>query len=300
MKVVITGANGFIGSKMFERLENDGYEVEGWDRLTVNDGRNIRYIDMSDTGSVNEALESFRPDIVIHCAGSADVGKSIRNPESDYIGNVTLTHHLLFGLHEAKLDHVRFVFLSSAAVYGNPAALPITEDMQLNPLSPYALHKVMCEDICQYFAHNYDMDIKIARIFSAYGKGLKKQIFWDMYNKYRRTGKLEMLGTGKESRDYIHVDDVIQALRLLATTESKDIVFNVANGEEITIRKATEEFAGCLGMPMDCISFNGVVREGDPLNWKADVTKIEKLGYHRSIDMEHALREYIEWAEKRY
>ena len=119
-----------------------------------------------------------------------------------------------------------------------------------------------------------------------------------MYRKAQKTGKLEMFGTGQESRDYIHVDDVAQVLYLLATTESDDVVFNVANGEEVTIRQATEIFAKCAGVPMENISFNGVTREGDPLNWRADNSKIRKLGYVKSVDMQDGLQEYVEWLSK--
>lgn len=139
------------------------------------------------------------------------------------------------------------------------------------------------------------MDIKVARIFSAYGAGLRKQIFWDMHMKAEKTGKLEMFGTGNESRDYIHVDDVIQSLYLLATANTKDMFFNVANGEEITIRQATEWFAECAGIDNDKITFNGHVREGDPINWRADITRIKKLGYKKSINMRDGLQKYVDW-----
>ena len=218
-KVLITGANGFIGSSLLEKFAATGYMVEGWDISSgVNSGIEIRKVDLGNINMVKQRLELFYPDIIIHCAGSADVGNSVKKPETDFYGNVTLTHHLLFALHQLGFNHSRIVFLSSAAVYGNPERLPITEDMKVNPLSPYALHKVMCEDICHYFVRNYGMDIKIARIFSAYGKGLRKQIFWDMFRKIQTSGRLDMFGNGNESRDYIHVDDVIQSVYLLATS----------------------------------------------------------------------------------
>lgn len=298
-KILITGARGFIGSKLTEMFCDNGDIVEGWDLISGDCGNvTVKKVDMGREDDVFSHLKAFCPDIVIHCAGSADVGRSVEYPEMDYHGNVTLTHHLLFGLHKLGLLNTRFVFLSSAAVYGNPVALPITEDMKCNPLSPYALHKVMCEDICEYFSKNYGMDVKVARIFSAYGRGLKKQIFWDMYNKSQKTGRLDMFGTGKESRDYIHVDDVIQALYLLATTKSDGMLFNVANGEEVSIQSATEHFADCAGIGRDSIAFNGVVREGDPLNWRADISRVKALGYRKSVMMEEGLKDYYTWVRE--
>lgn len=195
------------------------------------------------------------------------------------------------------MKHTRFVFLSSAAVYGNPESLPINENAPVKPLSPYAVHKAMCEQLCMYFIRNYGTDIKIARIFSAYGAGLRKQIFWDMYTKQLRTGRLDMFGTGDESRDYIHIDDAAQAIYLLAVKDSQEYIFNVANGEEVTIRKAAELFAECAGLGRDKIRFNGIRREGDPLNWRADITKLIELGYKQTVDLKAGLKDYFLWAQ---
>lgn len=292
--VLVTGASGFIGNELLKYFKKNNYNAIGWDR--TGDDDLIKSIDLDDEVTILKELEQLKPTIVVHCAGSADVAKSVKYPDVDYKGNVTLTHNLLFALHRLHLDNIRFVFLSSAGVYGNPVSLPITENMDVNPLSPYAVHKVMCEELCIYFLKNYGMDVKIARIFSAYGAGLKKQIFWDMHKKIKKTGKLEMFGTGNESRDYIHIQDVVKSLFLLATKPSMHIIYNVANGEEITIRQVTEIFAEKVGLNKDSIMFNGIVREGDPLNWKADISRMRELGYTKSIKMESGLEDYIKWA----
>lgn len=296
--VLITGANGFIGASMGRLFSEKGFHVIGWDLSPSDKGLfQVESVDLSSQSCIEEALIKVNPDKIVHCAGSADVGKSVLDPYWDYQGNVSLTHNLLFAVHHLKLDNVQIVFLSSAAVYGNPESLPITESSPLNPLSPYALHKVMCEDLCHYFARNFSMDIRIARIFSAYGKGLRKQIFWDMYQKLKDTGRLDMFGSGNESRDYINVEDVLQALYLITTAPSDgEIIYNVANGEEVTIREATEQFAQCAGIDMDQIHFNGVVREGDPLNWRADITRLKGLGYQKRITIQEGLKQYYDWA----
>ena len=150
-RIVITGANGFIGSALCNYFSNKSYDVIQWiygERFDIDHKSKVVCLDMSDDRQIVEALLAFTPDIIIHCAGSADVAKSVSNPFVDFQGNVKVTHNLLFSLHILKLDHIRFVFLSSAAVYGNPISLPIREDMPLNPLSPYAIHKVICEELC--------------------------------------------------------------------------------------------------------------------------------------------------------
>lgn len=299
-KVLITGAMGFIGSKLCDRFLARGDSVYGWD-LVAGDRADVSIskIDMLDHSAVSAALDALHPDIIIHCAGNADVGKSVQDPAMDYKSNVTITHDLLFAMHKLGLTKTRFVYMSSAGVYGNPASLPITEDMPLKPMSPYALHKVMCEELCQYFIANYGMDIRIIRLFSAYGAGLRKQIFWDMYQKATATGRLDMFGTGNESRDFIHVEDVIRGIYLVATAEKGEhAVFNVANGEEVTIRYATELFAKSLGIAAENIAFNGTVREGDPLNWRADISRLKALGYEKQVSMDAGLADYCQWARR--
>lgn len=296
MKVFITGANGFIGSHICTYFFENGHSVFGLDRNFVQAAWTSVKLDMADEKAIMNALTDVMPDIIIHCAGSADVGKSVADPLSDFVGNVTLTHNLLFAVHKAGLQNTRIVFLSSAAVYGNPEILPITEEAGVNPLSPYALHKVMCEDICKYMHSNYGMDVKILRVFSAYGEGLKKQIFWDMYQKSKDTGNLSMYGTGKESRDYIHIKDLIHAIYLVSIeARSDDCIFNIASGEETTIREATEFFANAIEMEKEKILFTGEAKEGNPINWRADISKLKGLGYTKSVSMQDGIMRYVKW-----
>lgn len=293
-KILITGAAGFIGNHLAKKFIDSEHEVLGWDIAESKDDFEIKKIDMSSIECIKKELLLYNPDVIVHCAGCADVGKSVLNPYKDYDGNVSLTHNIMFSLHELEMKNTRFVFLSSASVYGNPNKLPITEDMDTNPLSPYAVHKVMCEDLCRYFNLNYGMDVKVARIFSAYGAGLRKQIFWDMFCK-SKSGALSLFGTGYESRDYIHVNDVVNALYLIATVQSNNIYFNVANGEETTIHQVADIFAKYAKIDEKNILFNGVVREGDPINWKADISNIKKLGYKKTVDIDKGIAAYLEW-----
>lgn len=297
-KVVITGANGFIGRALTEYMVVKGHSVMGWDISESTEHDNMyRRVDMASMPEIEDALAEYKPDIIIHCAGSANVSDSVANPDRDFALNVGITHNLLYAMHRQGLNHTRLVYLSSAAVYGNPKRLPISEQDEPHPISPYALHKSMCEDMCRYFVENHGFDIRIARIFSAYGPGLKKQIFWDMYQKYRKTGKLEMYGDGTESRDFIHIDDLKHALYLVATENTSDMIINVANGEEITIRRITEIFADCMGASRSVISFNGIIRAGDPRNWCADIHRLKDYKYNNHISIEEGIRQYCEWTK---
>lgn len=298
MKILVTGSDGFIGSNMLNYLTEKNISAYGWSRKP-SIFNNIRSIEMENMDEVMNELNYLKPDVIIHCAGSADVGKSVQYPETDYVGNVTLTHNLLFAMHKLNLKNCRFIYLSSAAVYGNPKQLPITENADINPLSPYALRKEMCESICMYMHKNYDLNIKILRIFSAYGEGLKKQIFWDMYKKVTETGYLKMLGTGNESRDYINIQDLMNAIYLISMNAPKnELIYNVANGKETTIKDVVKLFALELGVKEDRISFSGVENEGNPLNWCADISKLKTLGYEQKVSLQEGIKNYIKWIER--
>jgi len=299
--VLITGINGFIGSYLSKYLESKGYRIIG-----LSHGKKTNYISCEKyfqcdllRDNVIDILQAEKPDIIIHCAGSADVNMSVQKPSRDFEGNTMMVHKLLFAMKDCNLSHCKFVFLSSAAVYGQPNKLPIAEYATINPLSPYALHKYLSEQICLYFADNYGFDVKIARIFSAYGPGLKKQIFWDFHKKILENKELKIFGTGNESRDYIYIDDLTYALYLIIHMAPQDEhIYNVANGQEIFIRDVAYYFAEHNGVEKDKIYFDGIVREGNPLNWKADITKISSLGYIAETNIYDGIFKYIQWVNQ--
>lgn len=297
MKVMITGVSGFVGSHLAERFKNCGDIVVGVDRAS-NSLKSPDYVCDLVNDDLCVILKKEEPDILIHCAGIANVQYSVENPNEDFMANTYAVHRLLFSMKECNLTKCRFLFLSSAAVYGQPTELPINEDCRMNPLSPYALHKKMAEDICMYFIENYHFDIKILRIFSTYGPGLKKQLFWDMYRQVRTDGKLQLWGTGKESRDYIYIDDLVQAIYLIAVEEKKEyVVWNIANGEEVTIENVATVFAK-IEMGRCRLKFKNIVREGEPLNWCANIERLKELGYKKKVDLEDGVRRYVVWVDQ--
>lgn len=294
MRVLVTGASGFIGSHLVTRFLERGDEVYACSRT---EGEGVLVASLESPNETKRVLEVCRPELVIHCVGNANVGASFDDPLADLQSSAGVLECLLSQMVGAGLADSRVLFLSSAAVYGNPASLPIREDSGLGPLSPYAVHKHMCELACEYYRRRNGMDVRIARIFSAYGPGLRKQLFWDMARKYEATGHLEMFGTGHESRDFIYIDDLVTALELIALAEADDsAVYNVASGKEETIRAAAEAFADAVGRPTDIVSFNGVTRKGDPINWLADISRIESLGFVPKHTIESGIAEYAAWA----
>ncbi len=299
MKILVTGVNGFIGTHIAEKFKNHGHVVYGVD---ISYGQNDCITDFYVLDILKEdvqtILQNIRPDIIIHCAGLANVSFSLEQPMEDFQANTVIVYRLLEGMHQCGLTKSRFVLLSSAAVYGQPNRLPISETDELKPMSPYALHKKMAEDVCLYYANNYNFNIRILRVFSAYGPGLKKQIFWDMYQKIKKNGCLELFGTGEESRDYIYIDDLVEAIFLIAIdVTSSYLIWNVANGQEVFIKDIAAIFAKKMSLSSELVRFSGRIREGDPVNWCADISRLESLNYHLKIDIIDGIDKYIGWAK---
>lgn len=300
MTILITGINGFIGSSLANYFSKLDYNVVGIDCKGGVSNFNVIEMDML-VEDFDSTLQEIAPDIVIHCAGAASVPFSNEYPHEDFLGNTALVHKLLFSMCKNGFRNRRFILLSSAAVYGQPDVLPISEDAAMNPISPYALHKKMAEDVCSYFINNYNMDIRIARIFSAYGVGLKKQIFWDMHQKIVDFGEIVLSGTGNESRDFINVCDVCKAIELIALTDKNKeyYIWNVANGIDYKMSDVALLFAELWREDKAVnIKFTSKVREGDPSNWRADISRLKKLGYTPSTKIEDGIRDYVRWVKQ--
>lgn len=295
MRVLITGIKGFIGSHLANKFAGMGHEVIGIDHGESQSDIKVYDVDIL-SGNITSVLEENKPELIIHCAGLADVTYSMNHSEEDFKANTWMVYKVLNAMKESELCKTRFVLLSSAAVYGQPESLPIMEEAVLHPISPYALHKKMAEDICQYFVMQQGFDIRILRVFSAYGPGLKKQIFWDMYQKITATGRLELFGSGEESRDYIFIEDLAEAVYLIAMDRKKSYtVWNVANGIEVTIREVAEIFAQAENLPLDKVFFNGQIRSGDPTNWCADISRLKSIGFEGKTDILAGIKRYIGW-----
>jgi UDP-glucose 4-epimerase len=238
-------------------------------------------------------IKTFQPDYCIHCAGSASVGYSMQNPGVDFNSGPPVVFHLLDSIRKVE-SGCKTIFLSSAAVYGNPNQLPILEDSSLNPVSPYGYHKSMCEDLMKEFHTIYGLDHVILRIFSCYGTGLRKQLLWDVCNKFKK-GEAVFFGTGQETRDFIHVKDLASLIALIIKNGIVNKTINVGSGLETRIADVVALLAKSLNYSKNNISFNGDTKLGDPLKWKAEVSKISDLGFRPSISLKEGIQQYADW-----
>jgi UDP-glucose 4-epimerase len=231
--------------------------------------------------------------VLVHCAGSASIHESIRNPGNDYESHVALTHWLADRVEHLAPD-CRIVYVSSAAVYGQPAVLPVSETAPVRPLSPYGYHKRLAEMILEQASALRGLKTVCARVFSAYGPGLGRQVIWEAASQALRQGEIELAGTGRETRDFLHAEDVARALFLLAVkAPAQGEIFNVAQGIEISIRDMAEQIARTCGLPSP--HFLGIPRNGDPARWCADTGRLRELGFVPRIPFEAGLKTVLDW-----
>jgi UDP-glucose 4-epimerase len=292
MKILIIGSKGFIGTYAL-KFFSEKNEVWGCDVVVDYAAKNYFLIDASNS-DFEDVFSTIKFDVCINCSGSASVPDSFKNPSRDYFLNVTNVFRILEAIRKYNLN-CKFLNLSSAAVYGNPTVLPIMEDHSLQPISPYGWHKYQSELLCREYHLVFGVQTCSARIFSAFGPSLKKQIFWDLYQKIIRNSNIEILGTGIETRDYIYIDDLMLAVNcIIEHAQFKGESVNVANGKGIAIKDLVRILQKKSPIPFD-YTFTNTTRTGDPINWEADISKLKQMGYQQKISFEKGVEEILKW-----
>jgi dTDP-glucose 4,6-dehydratase/UDP-glucose 4-epimerase len=293
MKILIIGSKGFIGSNAVAHFTGNGHDVYG---CGISGEPTDRYfvVNPLEPDYFGVCFSKVAFDLCINASGSPGVGFSLQNPDADFRMNVSNTEKLLLAISNSE-SNCRFICLSSAAVYGNPQYLPIDESHPVNPVSPYGFHKLQAELLVKEYYQFQGVKSVILRIFSAYGKNLRKQLFWDVYKKSTQSSDIQLFGTGLESRDFISVDDILSILDLIiAKGDFNCGIYNVASGLETTIEKAANFFVKCLDENY-CLTFIGQDKPGDPKNWVANIEKLRLLGFQPTVSYEQGLKNYAQW-----
>ncbi|MBS2098546.1 NAD-dependent epimerase/dehydratase family protein [Carboxylicivirga linearis] len=296
MNILVIGSKGFIGAHTLAYFRKKYDDVYGCDVVVDYTDDKYYQIDASQP-DFQAPFQKKNYEFCINCSGAASVPLSIKYPLRDYQLNTANVFKLLSAIKELN-PACKFINLSSAAVYGNPKTIPIGENALIKPVSPYGEHKKMAEDICSEFYYFFSLPTCNLRIFSAYGPGLKKQLLWDLFQKCT-TDSFELFGTGNETRDFIYIDDVIQAIEVIMNSDAvfKAGVVNVANGYQVSIKELVHVFTHKLNYRGKYV-FSGSNRAGDPINWEADINLIQTLGYRQTVSLEDGIIKYIEWAKR--
>ena len=297
MRILIIGSEGFIGKSISQYFLTLGHIVFTADIVNLSKS-NYLFL-KSDISNLPNLFKHKNFDICINASGLANVSNSFDESNQDFVANVFNVHIILEAI---KLfnKNCKFINLSSAAVYGNPKSYPISELDYLNPISPYGYHKLMSEVLCCEYNKVFGIHTLSLRIFSVYGPGSRKQLFWDVYKKIENSsnGAIELIGNGDESRDFIFIDDLLEAVNCIVDNSTFDGgAINVASGEETLIKNAIYTFVN-LFQPSIKIIFDNKIRNGDPSNWQADITLLKSFGFKHKYSLEFGLNKYVTWLKQ--
>lgn len=283
MRVLITGSTGFIGGSLGRYGAQAGHTVMGTGRSTEpgKEWPGLYLPNDTTAESLSEIVSNFVPDVLFHAAGTASVGASLVDPLADFQGSVEVCARMLEAVRRSGKQPLVFI-PSSAAVYGNPPALPVNEETAIRPISPYGFHKAMCEMLAREAAECFGLKIIVCRLFSVFGAGQRRLLIWDLFKQLSGPSEMAWLdGTGAESRDFLYIDDVAQAIFQLAEKSADspsgylDII-NVASGEEIKVADIAGQIRDLVAQEKD-VRCRGTSRPGDPLNWRGDVSKLRAM-----------------------
>ena len=314
--ILITGAAGFIGSSLVDRLlesETEEYRIIAIDNFDPFYSKSVKEaniqphltqpnykffsLDINDLPSLSEALKDIRIDCIVHLAAKAGVRPSIEDPQGYFQTNVMGTVNML----ELAKDHgvKRFVFASSSSVYGKNPNVPWSEnDLNLEPISPYASSKIAAEKVCQTYSHLYDLDVIALRFFTVYGPKQRPDLAIHKFFKLASQNKsIPFFGDGTTKRDYTFIDDIVTGITGAITADErteKFTVYNLGNHQTISLKSLVE----AIGSELDTNIQLDIkpMQPGDVKQTFANISKAQAdLNYEPKTNITEGLKAFNNW-----
>ena len=301
MKILITGGAGFQGSHLVESLVNKGHEVTVLNTFTPQSSQNKKYVEGKAEvvwGSITDAEITEKAvrgkDVVFHLGARVNVDESILHPWETIETNVRGTYNVLEAV---RRNGARMIHTSTCEVYGTPEKIPISENAELRPMSPYAASKAAADRLCFAYAQTYKTPVIIARFFNIFGERQKETKFGAVIpifvSKALNGETIKVFGDGAQTRDYVHVSDVIRAYeRLLEHPELAGEVINFGTGRGTAIKEIAEHIAKSLGGQVEYTEG----RPGEASDMIAGIDKAGRLlGWEPLVSFSEGLDRYIAW-----
>ncbi len=309
MKIgLVTGAAGFIGSHLCDRLLADGWKVVGLDDLSAGNMENLFLAQKNPNFSfvhadINkpeelEKLELMDVDCVFHHAGKKMVW-SVQFPREDLLTNSYGTLNML--IWSAQNRAKRFILASTIAVYGDPKHPPSTEDSPLVPTNPYGVSKHACEEYCRLWHRAYGVPVVVFRYASVYGprQALNVGVVNAFIDKIKNNKPITVFGDGNSTRPFTFVDDVVQANILAANTTDASVLgdtFNVSSGDSVSIKRLIDAISSKMKKKPEVIF--QAERTGEIKHMACDTQKIKKrLGFEPSVSVEEGISRTVDFYE---
>jgi len=291
-----------------DRLLELGSNVTVVDNLSfgkkenVNEGASFKLVDVRDYETLKAVMSETRPDIVYHLAATATTKESAmgwHDPVVDYQVNAVGTLNVLRSVVDVGLSSY-VIHTSSAAVYGEPKYIPIDENHPMNPISPYAINKLTGEKYAYAYFREQGVPTIILRLFNAYGPRQPRYVMFDLLKKLKQNPyEMEVLGTGKQIRDYCYISDVVDAFILLVEKNAIGEAFNVGSGYPTSITELVKRMLKILNLEGKTkIRYTGKSWKGDITRWVANISKIRKLGFKPKVSLSDGILRLKEWFEQ--
>jgi UDP-glucuronate 4-epimerase len=312
---LITGGAGFIGSSLIDKLlqENPQKAILNIDNFDPFYPREIKEQNMSEhlqfpnyqfieaninsVADLQKATDGVEIDCIVHLAAKAGVRPSIQDPQSYFQTNVMGTLNLLELAKEKGVK--KFVFASSSSVYGKNPNVPWREDdLNLEPISPYAASKIAAEKVCQTYVHLYEMDIRALRFFTVYGPKQRPDLAIHKFFKLAMENKpIPFFGDGSTRRDYTYIDDIVQGIKGAIQYHGSGFeVFNLGNHQTVSLKELVDAIGRVLGKEM--LLDKQPKQEGDVDQTYANIDKaMSQLKYQPSTKLEKGLSEFYIWLQ---
>lgn len=303
---LVTGGAGFIGSHIASALAASGAKVRIIDDLSTGYRENLEAVEgdvdfvhgsLADEASLRRALEDV--ELVFHEAAIPSVPRSVENPRQTHVASVESTFSLLLAAKENGVRRV--VYAASSSAYGDQPSLPKIETMLPEPLSPYAVAKLVGEYYCQVFTRVYGLETVSLRYFNVFGprqdpSSQYSGVISRFIGALLRDESPVIYGDGEQSRDFTYVEDVVNAnLKAADTVKGVGQVINVANGERTTLNQLLDQLKDLTGKP-DAVADYREPRAGDVRHSLADISVArDLLGYTPQVDFQTGLRHTISW-----
>ena len=293
MIALVTGGAGFIGSHLVKELVRRKYKVIVLDNLSTGSLENLKSVknkikfiklDLSKNKKISKYLKGV--DYVFHLAGLISVEDSLKHPDKYYFTNVIGTINLLNSLINFKIK--KLIYAASASCYGFPDKFPTKEKSKIKPMYPYAFTKWQAEEILMHWVKIYNFPAISLRFFNCYGlrsrtSGAYGAVLGVFLAQKLAKKSLTIVGNGKQTRDFVHVKDLVRAVLQAASSKKIGEIYNVAGGKEITVNKIAKLIGGYkVSVPK---------RPGEPNRSLADISKIKAhLNWEPKISIDQGIR----------